>query len=129
MTAAVDFDEDTVDTYTTSECWALAWSLYTLTGWPPVAIIGVSGLGWAWRHVAVRRPDGILVDINGAATEAEMLDLWRYELDDPDSARIVDLPTDRDAYSDAVGYPFNWAVNPDRDRRIAGILAEIFAAS
>lgn len=113
-----DFDEDLIDTYTSSECWALAWQLHQITGWPPVAIADRAG----WYHVACQRPDGNLVDIHGANSPIDVLDMWQDHYHDPRSATVANLPTDPDGYADAT-HPFRHAVDPERDRRIAAILA------
>ncbi|WP_436493407.1 hypothetical protein [Actinokineospora sp. HUAS TT18] len=74
-------------------CNALALALHERTGWPIVGLVGQRH-GEA-NHYLVRRPDGLLVDVRGARTEAEVLAQWGegapagfYTVEDTDAAQL-----------------------------------------
>jgi hypothetical protein len=70
-------------------CGALAIALHDVKGWPVVAITdshnvfedGTAGGGSA-LHWAVQRPDGMLVDVDGAHTAEELVEEYGGEADD-----------------------------------------------
>ena len=60
------------------DCAALARALHDQTGWP-LALVRTAGTrpgDRTWVHAAVRRPDGLLVDIWGARPEQDAVDYW-----------------------------------------------------
>lgn len=73
-------------------CAALALAIHQQKGWPLVAITdahnvyaGQAGGGSA-LHYAVRRPDGLLVDVDGTHTEADLISEYEGEADDGQAA-------------------------------------------
>lgn len=76
---------DLVVRYTEGDCWALAGALHDLTGWQVVAVIPDTPdaippgkFASDWYHMAVRTPDGRILDIQGATSETAFLTRWRY---------------------------------------------------
>jgi len=72
------------DRYSNGRCWALAWALHKMTGWPIRAVAepgSTPGQGIGWVHVVVERPDGMLVDIHGAADFDAVMDRFEPRLD------------------------------------------------
>jgi hypothetical protein len=88
--------------FTERYCEVLAKALHERTGWPIVVVSdgpdGVVG----WLHAAVRRPDGMIVDIEGVHTADGWLERWgewadAYGADygdryDPDMVDVHDYP-------------------------------------
>lgn len=74
-------------------CGALAIAIHDATGWPIVAITdahnvfedGKAGGGSA-LHWTVRRPDGKLIDIDGAHDADDLIEEYRWEADDDEAA-------------------------------------------
>lgn len=74
-------------------CGALAIALHDATGWPVVAITdshnvfddGTAGGGSA-LHWTVRRPDGMLIDVDGAHTPESLVEEYEGEADDGQAA-------------------------------------------
>jgi hypothetical protein len=74
-------------------CGALALAIHDATGWPIVAITdhhnvfedGTAGGGSA-LHWTVRRPDGMLIDVDGAHTAQELVEEYDGEADDHQAA-------------------------------------------
>lgn len=78
-------DEDH-ERYTSGECGDLAAELHRLTGYPLVAM----GSRWndgrvLWDHIAVRAPDGRILDVTGIQPESGTVKAWGY---DPESFEI-----------------------------------------
>jgi len=78
-------DEDH-EAFTQGDCGLLAEELHRRTGYPVVAV-GTRGGGLdgtTWEHIAVRAPDGRLLDVTGIQPEAETGLAWsssgRYEV-------------------------------------------------
>ena len=72
---------DELDGFTTVEgvfeygyCHALALAVHERTGWPVVGLRARDSS--ESNHYLVRRPDGMLVDVRGARTEADVLQQW-----------------------------------------------------
>lgn len=63
-----------VERFSTTDCWQLARALHDETGWPMVAVGYEADEGVGWSHLLVRRPDGKLVDVEGAHDEGPVLD-------------------------------------------------------
>lgn len=65
--------------FTTGWCWALAWEIHDLTGWPILLadhLVDPHG-EHHWRHAAVLRPDETLLDIDGTRPlDEEALTTW-----------------------------------------------------
>ena len=70
---------DAVEAFTRSACAGLAVALHDATGWPIVEVGHCDGLP---LHFMVRRPNGQLVDIRGAHTDADICDEWEFDTDD-----------------------------------------------
>jgi hypothetical protein len=74
-------------------CGALAIALHDATGWPIVAITdhcnvfedGTAGGGSA-LHWTVQRPDGMLIDVDGAHTPESLVSEYNGEADDGEAA-------------------------------------------
>lgn len=64
-----------VETFTRGACAGLAIALHDATGWPIVEVGHCDGLP---LHFMVRRPDGRLVDIEGAHTDEDVADEWEF---------------------------------------------------
>lgn len=74
--------------YTDGDCDLLARALSQETGWPVVLAIVEDG---GWTHAAVQRPDGQILDIEGAHDPDAWIDAW----DDTGEgyiARAADVP-------------------------------------
>lgn len=94
-------------------CGALAMAMHDALGWPIVAITdawnvedGRAGGGSALHWLVKRPSDGLLVDIDGAHTEEEMVGEYDGEADDGEAA--AGLSTRADAaewYIEAQGEP------------------------
>jgi hypothetical protein len=83
------FRQTVITAFTDGDCWRLAQYLSDRTGWDMVAL-GIKldrrepeGQRY-WEHMAVRRPDGRIVDVLGIHTEAEFLELWARSHDGAD---------------------------------------------
>jgi len=74
------FADDERTAFVSGDCGYLALALSKETGWN---LVGLSHPDAAaedyWYHLAVQMPDGKILDINGAWTEDEFLDLWASE--------------------------------------------------
>ncbi len=74
-------------------CGALALAIHEATGWPLVAITDAhnvedgKALGGSALHYSVRRPDGLLIDIDGAFSDEQMI--WAYGGDADDGEAAV----------------------------------------
>src|SRR5512132_4409621 len=88
---------DTERVFTRGQCHSLAFALHELTGWPVVLLCydedlnvldAAVGDPYSWGHAVVRRPDGLLVDINGAWTldESPWSFMFEFEAGTPDEA-------------------------------------------
>lgn len=65
--------------FSQGDCGVLAAELYRQTGYPVVAV-GVREEGFdgtSWQHVAVRAPDGRLLDVTGIRPESETAKAWK----------------------------------------------------
>jgi len=78
--------------FTRGACGALAIAMHDATGWPIVAITdhhnvyGDKAGGGSALHWVVRRPDGMLVDVDGAHDPDELLERYHDEADDGTAA-------------------------------------------
>jgi len=98
-------------------CGALAIVLHEATGWPIVAITdahnvydGEAGGGSA-MHWAVQRPDGLLVDIDGAHEPEELVEQYAGEADDGEAAAGRSTRADAwEWYGEAQGEPIPLAL-------------------
>lgn len=64
--------------FTQGDCGELASELHRLTGYPVVAV-GIRGRtvdGTMWDHIAVRAPDGRVIDVTGIQPEEETRKAW-----------------------------------------------------
>lgn len=85
MTITADrvFTPDEQEAFTWGDCWLLARAMHNITGWQMVAV-GCSG-GRAdgalrdWVHIAVRTPEGSILDIDGFHTDDETTARWRED--------------------------------------------------
>lgn len=74
-------------------CGALAIAIHDATGWPIMAVTdhhnvfddGKAGGGSA-LHWTVQRPDGMLVDVDGAHTAESLIEEYKWEADDERAA-------------------------------------------
>lgn len=76
-----DFAADVIEAFTEGDCWALAEEVQKLTGWDIVGLgtadeAGRSASERYWEHMAVRRPDGSILDITGLHGERGWLEGW-----------------------------------------------------
>lgn len=78
VTAGV-IDDNARHAFTHGACGALAVAIHDTTGWPIIAVGKCDGLD---MHYAVRRPDGLLVDIEGAHSDDDMRDAYALWADD-----------------------------------------------
>lgn len=93
-------------------CGALAIAIHDATGWPIVAITdahnvhdGKAGGGSA-MHWTVRRPDGMLVDVDGAHSPEELVEEYGPEADDEEAAAGLSTRADAEEwYVEAQGEP------------------------
>lgn len=93
-------------------CAALALAIHDATGWPLVKITDTSSLeiegtiGNSGLHWAVQRPDGKLVDVDGAHTPADLVEMFDGDADDGKAAMVICSRLDAlDEYVDAKGEP------------------------
>lgn len=94
-------------------CGALALALHRRTGWPIVAITDAHNVdehgragGGSALHWTVRRPDGLLIDVDGAHRPADLVAEYKREADD--GAAAAGLSTEADClewYVEAQGEP------------------------
>lgn len=74
-------DPEIIEQYSSTDCWKIAYEIHKRTGWPIISLDDSesegdpAGSGW-WFHVVVQRPDGMLVDVNGAHTPEQVADHW-----------------------------------------------------
>ncbi|MEU0503173.1 helix-turn-helix transcriptional regulator [Nocardia sp. NPDC005998] len=66
-------DEQAAEFFAGAYCHFLAGALHSLTSWDVVVIDAMADGQWVPRHVAVRTPDGDLLDILGRADLAELM--------------------------------------------------------
>lgn len=112
-------DTDAVTAYTNGQCHALALALAERTGWPLVAIghpepchmddcpVGADGMcDCQIEHVAVQRPDGSILDIEGVSPRSAYVDD-----DDPDFDELFAIAPERLEKLAGDG----WASWPDPD--------------
>lgn len=82
-------------------CGAMVIALHDATGWPVVAITdshnvfedGMAGGGSA-LHWTVRRPDGMLIDVDGAHTPERLVAEYEGDADDGEAAAGVSTRAD-----------------------------------
>jgi hypothetical protein len=114
-------------------CAGLALALHDATGWQLVKLtdadsvydphggdyvdrpqlqrghIGSAGMGAGGLHWAVERPDGMLIDVDGAHTLGELIDRYSGEGDQRSQGQVAAGRTDRedaiDEYVEAKGAP------------------------
>lgn len=92
-TADGPFSYRTVHDYTNGRCWELARALEELTGWP---LVGARSGQWRIWHVAVERPGGDLLDIQGCHHPDDFAARWcgqwgRSGLCYPTSAELLEM--------------------------------------
>jgi len=83
-------DAEALRAFTQGQCHALSLALNDLTGWPIELVVEKPRRHTnrvAWVHAVNRQPDGMLVDIEGAHSEPELLAGWG-------GARVTLLQTD-----------------------------------
>jgi hypothetical protein len=94
-------------------CGALAIAIHDATGWPIVAITdshnvfedGTAGGGSA-LHWTVRRPDGKLIDIDGAHSPEDLVEEYNSEADEGQAAAGISTREDAaEWYIEAQGEP------------------------
>lgn len=78
------------EAFTQGDCGIFADELHRVTGWPQVLIGDADPNGFS-EHVAVKAPDGRIVDITGIQTESTMKRLWADHMGFPSGAKIVPL--------------------------------------
>ncbi|MFE7233925.1 ParB/RepB/Spo0J family partition protein [Streptomyces sp. NPDC057596] len=92
-----------VEAFTRGACAGLAVALHDATGWPLVEVGHCDGLP---LHFMVRCPDGRLVDVQAAHTDADVRDEWEF---DTDEEEVVLASVARqavvDCYRDDCGEP------------------------
>lgn len=68
------------EAFTYGDCWLLARALHNITGWQMVAVGNTggkaSGVLRDWAHMAVRTPQGTILDITGTHDDKDILDVW-----------------------------------------------------
>ena len=94
-------------------CGALAIAMHDALGWPIVAITDAHNVfedgragGGSAMHWAVKRPDGMIVDIDGAHDPDDLVDRYHAEADDEEAA--IGISTRADVvewYVEAQGEP------------------------
>lgn len=75
------FAAEVIEAFTDGDCWALATALRLKTGWDIVALGFESEAEMppakrGWEHMAVRRPDGLILDITGLHAAEDWLTGW-----------------------------------------------------
>lgn len=117
MASASDLTPGVLDGYALSAfkrgaCGALAIALHDATGWPIVAITDAHNVhggragGGSAMHWAVMRPDGKVVDVDGAHDPDELVEEYHAEADDEAAALGVSTRADAaEWYVEAQGEP------------------------
>lgn len=112
---------DQLERYSNGRCYRLAQAIADLTGWTLVAVLDtwtVSGALYSRGHIAVRHPDGHLLDVSGLHTDGEIAAEW-----DADTITTLDHISDLPAQ-------WGWGWIPTRiDRETADLAAAIVAAA
>jgi hypothetical protein len=67
---------ETIEAFTCGDCWMLAKAIHDITGWTLVFYVPEIDEPWMWEHVAVRMPDGLILDIEGTHTEDFFISRW-----------------------------------------------------
>ena len=77
---------DTIEAFTCGDCWMLARAIHDISKWDMVLYNPYPhrDLDY-WEHVAVRMPDGLILDIEGAHTEDDFLQRWNENAADEDA--------------------------------------------
>lgn len=74
------FSPDEHEAFSFGDCWLLARALHNITGWTMVAVgcTGgfVNGVLRDWVHIAVRTPEGQVLDIGGLHQDADVVTMW-----------------------------------------------------
>ena len=93
-------------------CGALAIAIHDATGWPIVAITDAHNVengragGGSALHWTVRRPDGKLIDIDGAHDQGDLVEEFMGDADDGEAAAGVSTRGDAEEwYIEAQGEP------------------------
>ena len=117
MAGADDLTPGVLDGYASrafkhGACGALAIAIHDATGWPIVAITDAHNVhggragGGSAMHWTVMRPDGKLVDVNGAHDPDDMVEEYNAEADDETAAMGVSTRADAvEWYVEAQGEP------------------------
>ena len=77
-TSTTTITDDDVDWFSHGHCVDLAVALHERTGWPFAVVADgndVEGVT-PWVHIGVQRPDGAIVDVNGASDPDEWTEEW-----------------------------------------------------
>lgn len=96
------FPAEVIEAFTFGDCWHLARTLTTLTGYPVVAFHHFDFGKDLWAHAANRLPDGRIVDIEGIWSEKDWIEQWSEVVD-------ADFET---------AYARDWTL-PDWDKELA----------
>ena len=72
---------EVIEAFTCGDCWALAIEIGRLSAWT-VVTIAHKGEPDEWRHVAVRTPEGMILDVQGAWELSEWGKFWSYAVGD-----------------------------------------------
>lgn len=78
------------EAFTQGDCGIFADELHRVTGWPQV-LIGDAGPDGMFEHIAVRAPDGRIVDVTGIQTEATIKQAWANHMGFSNGTKVVPL--------------------------------------
>lgn len=82
LSIASDFDEYTIDTYTQGDCYILALALHRLGLGELIAVTDGSPVldgRTSWTHMAVRTPEGYILDVDGLNDPSITLSNYGWE--------------------------------------------------
>lgn len=99
MNATEVFTPNEQEAFSFGDCWLLTRALHNITGWQMVAVGCTGGKDAGilrdWTHIAVRTPEGLILDITGLHTDEDIERQWadnfRLFSDEEGSIEIFDI--------------------------------------
>lgn len=76
-----NFSVEAQRAFTHGDCWHLAETIHSATGYPLITAQWEEATDSYWSHVANRLPDGRIADIEGIWSEEEWLQRWHIKSD------------------------------------------------
>lgn len=82
-------DKDS-EAFTQGDCGIFADELHRATGWPQV-LIGENGPDGEFEHIAVRAPDGRILDVTGIQSESTIKKAWAEHMGFKNGTKVIPL--------------------------------------